>query len=119
MRNLRDLDQYRQLNEEIAFYGCNGNGECGLFLIPSPATGVRLKVIASAGDGWDHVSVSTERRTPNWFEMEFVRKLCFKPDEIAWQYHVPEGSHINFHPNCLHIWRKHDFAMPMPPKEFV
>ncbi len=83
---------------------------CGLY---------RLRIIASIGQGWDHVSVSLEKRMPTWDEMEFVRKKLFKPDEVVWQYHVPEDDHINIHPNCLHMWRKHGFKMPMPPKVFV
>lgn len=64
-----------------------------------------LRIIASNGAGWDHVSVSLPDRCPTWDDMEYVRKLFFKPDETVMQLHVPESDHINNHPYCLHLWR--------------
>lgn len=113
MRNLRDLDQYREHEAELAFYGCHGDNTCGMFTING------LHIIAAAGDGWDHVSVSLTRRTPSWGEMARVNRLFFEDNELTWQYHMPVADHINCHPHTLHIWRKHDFTMPTPPKEFV
>jgi hypothetical protein len=83
--------------------------------------GVVLKVIASVGDGWDHVSVSVENRCPTWDEMEFVAKLFFKPDEVAIQLHVREKDHINNHPFVLHWWRplSRFKSIPLPPKRLV
>jgi hypothetical protein len=83
---------------------------CGLYL---------LRVVASAGGGWDHVSVSLANRTPTWAELEYVRKLLFKPDEVVVQYHVPAEDHVNIHPYCLHLWRPHGVQLPLPPKIFV
>jgi hypothetical protein len=55
--------------------------------------------------------VSTaQAQIPNWYE---------KPKEIAWEYHMNEDDHISIHPYVLHIWRKHNFRMPTPPKVFV
>jgi len=45
--------------------------------------------------------------------------MFFEDDETCWQYHVPSSDHINIHPYVLHIWRKQDFEMPMPPVEMV
>lgn len=67
--------------------------------------GQRLRVIASTGGGWDHVSVSTAHRCPTWDETSHVKKLFFYPDETVMQLHVPEAQHINCHPHCLHLWR--------------
>jgi hypothetical protein len=35
------------------------------------------------------------------------------------QLHVATADHINCHPYCLHLWRPHAAAIPLPPKEFV
>ncbi len=72
-------------------------------------------VVASWGEGWDHVSISLARRCPSWDEMEWIKKIFFKDDELVMQLHVPTGKHINVHPNCLHLWRPQDQEIPIPP----
>jgi hypothetical protein len=120
MRNLNELDQYRmRAADTYQVFGHPGDENSGAFRMASCMDGSILVIIASNDAGWDHVSVSRKNRAPNWFEMEQVKKAFFAEDEVAWQYHVPVKDHINIHPNVLHIWRKHDFAMPMPPKIFV
>lgn len=115
MRNLHELDQYRLTDERIiASYGSTGDETCGAFQVPSPVNGEPLQIVASAGLGWDHVSVSKRRRTPTWGEMEHVKRLFFRPDEVAMQLHVPEAEHINLHPNCLHLWRSQTHEIPLP-----
>lgn len=117
MRNLRLLDAFRV--EAPSFWGFNGDETCGAFLIRSPTGSYSLRVIASAGDGWDHVSVSLSNRCPNWIEMDHVKRLFFKDDETAMQLHVPPSDNINFHPYCLHLWRPHDAEIPRPPAWMV
>jgi len=80
---------------------------------------VMLRVIASIGGGWDHASVSLADRTPVWEELEFVKRLLFKPDEVAIQFHVPADDHINVHPYTLHLWRSHRQRIRLPPKVFI
>lgn len=80
---------------------------------------IELRVIASSGKGWDHVSVSLAHRTPTWYELEYVRKLLFKPDETVVQFHLPARDHVNIHPNTLHLWRPIHKKLPLPPKELV
>jgi hypothetical protein len=46
-------------------------GNHGAFTIPFES--FILHVIASDGQGWEHVSVSLSHRTPNWREMCFVK----------------------------------------------
>ena len=99
--------------------GWPGDGTCGAFIIPSPIDGRILRVIAAAGDGWDHVSVSLEKRPPNWREMSAMHRMFFKPDEVAMQLHVPVAEHINDHPHVLHMWRPLDQPIPMPPRNMV
>lgn len=120
MRNLYDLDEYRDVSEQvIAFYGSTGDATTGAFLVPSPIDKQNMRVVAVADSGWDHVSVSRANRCPNWQEMEYVKRLFFKDDETAMQLHLPPSDHINCHPNVLHIWRPHDVPIPLPPKEFI
>lgn len=121
MKNLDALNGYRRRTEDVlARFGSFGDGTCGVFDLPSPATAVTLMCIASSGGGWDHVSVSLPNRTPNWREMELVKRTFFRDDETAMQLHVPPKEHISVHQNCLHIWRPNDGReIPLPPPEFV
>lgn len=79
----------------------------------------KLRVIASWGGGWDHVSVSHPTRTPLYEEMEWIREKFFEDDEVVMQLSVARADHINTHVYCLHMWRPQDQEIPMPPKEFV
>jgi len=110
------LDRYRI---DSPFHGWRGDDTCGVFAMPSPIDGGELRVVASSGDCWDHVSVSRKNRPPNWAEMEFVKRQFFKDDEVAMQLHVPTADHISVHPNCLHIWRPQDRDIPRPPPWMV
>lgn len=113
------MDKHRVTSLDIVLmFGSLGDEKAGMFEIPAP-WGATLRIIACAGDGWDHVSVSTQRRCPNWHEMEFAKRLFFEDDEIAMQLHVTPADHINVHPYCLHLWRPHGQRIPLPPKEMV
>ena len=90
----------------------------GWYLIRGPL-GAQLKVIASDGEGWDHVSVSLPNRTPTYEEMDFVRQLFFRDDEAVMQLHVPLSDHVNFHRFCLHLWRPQSVEIPRPPAHLV
>lgn len=105
--------------EVVQLYGTVGDHGNGAFRIPFRQTGVELKVLASNGNGWDHVSVSLRHRTPNWYELEYVARLFFKDDEVCMQLHLPLKDHVSIHPNCLHLWRPQGEAIPVPPVEFV
>jgi len=114
MRNLRIHDRYRvKMN-------------LGTMLAPEyegafefQYKGKLLGVVASNGDGWDHVSVSTKDRCPTWDEMDYVKRCFFNDYETAMQLHVPASDHISYHPYCLHMWRPHDVEIPRPPNELV
>lgn len=123
MRNLREFDGWR-----IASSPLDMDRNAAAIADVSGAFGFRLSkegpnfvVIASSGDGWDHVSVSTRDRCPTWEEMDRIKRIFFKPAEVAMQLHLPADDHINCHPYTLHIWRPHGVkrAIPLPPKEFV
>lgn len=72
-------------------------------------------VIASDGEGWEHVSVSFPDRCPTWDEMCKVKALFWDDEDCVIQYHPPQSAHINNHPYCLHMWRPVAAAIPMPP----
>lgn len=120
MRNLHEIDHYRDRSPEIiSYYGSSGDGGTGVFNLPSPRTQVTLRVIASDGMDWDHVSVSLPNRCPNWTEMEHVKRTFFQEHETAMQLHVPPSDHINRHPYCLHLWRPQKAEIPRPPAGMV
>jgi hypothetical protein len=111
MRDLHTLDRYR-------LHGLGDAGE-GAFEVPSCIDRQLLRVIASTGYGWDHVSVSRRTRCPNWTEMEQIKRLFFEDTEVAMQIHVPVSEHLSYHPYCLHIWRPQDREIPTPPAILV
>jgi len=61
-------NEYRIRNGELGSTDEMGNN--GAFLIPYQS--FNLRVIASDGIGWEHVSVSVPNRTPPWREMCFI-----------------------------------------------
>lgn len=95
-------------------------GPYGAFFVQGPC-GCELKIVASGADetGWEHVSVSTPRRPPNWQEMCFVKDLFWEPEECVMQLHPPRSEYVNNHPNCLHMWRPIETPIPMPPSILV
>lgn len=120
LRNLYELDRFRRKDRHvIESWGWAGDEAAGMFMIPSPIDQKPMAVIASSGEGWDHVSVSRPTRCPNWPEMTFIASLFFKEDECAMQLHVPSGDHVNNHPFCLHWWRPLNADIPLPPSIMV
>lgn len=99
-------------------------GLTGCFYVHGPC-GEELKIIASDADGgpeaegWEHVSVSTRRRCPNWPEMCFVKSLFWKPDETVVQFHPPESDYVNNHAYCLHLFRDTLHEQHRPPSILV
>jgi hypothetical protein len=121
VKDLTELDAYRRRDKRVlAMYGWTGDNTCGVFELPLPKTGVVLLIVASADEGWEHLSVSLPNRTPNWTEMEHAKRTFFKDDETAMQLHVPPKDHKNLHPFTLHIWRPtNGQSIPRPPEDFV
>lgn len=128
MRDLRELERYRNRAAALAFYGGLTDPGMdkwhGFFLVPVKGSKRPLRVLANSGEmpgshGWDHVSVSLPGRCPNWGEMDQVKRLFFRPDEVAMQLHPQESEHISNHPYCLHIWRPVAADIPLPPSLLV
>ncbi len=96
-------------------------GNNGLFVLKNPKLKRVLRVIASEGFGWEHVSVSLSHRTPSWPEMCFVKDLFWEPVDMVVQFHPVEEDYVNHHPYCLHLWRKcktNDFC-ETPPIQLI
>lgn len=92
-------------------------GDAGNFMLVIPNRG--LRIIASDGMGWDHVSVSLADRCPTWDEMEWVKRELFADTDCVMQLHVPVSDHKNCHPYCLHLWRPQQAEIPRPPSIMV
>ena len=96
-------------------------GMAGGFRLIGP-NGVMLLVMSSGtedGTGWEHVSVTTQTRPPNWSEMCFVKDVFWAEDECVVQYHPPRSEYVNCHPYCLHLWKQAGGAFPMPSSLLV
>jgi hypothetical protein len=121
MIDLSTLDRYRiKDGRVVAFYGSIGDDKSGAFRVPSASSGNDLLIIASSDGGWDHVSVSKPKmRLPTWTEMEQVKRLFFRDDEVAFQLHVRPNDHISLHDGCLHLWRPIGMEIPTPPARMV
>lgn len=93
----------------------NSDGNNGMFFVPFRPGGPRLKVIASDGEGWEHVSVSLPVRCPTWEEMCRIVALFWDEDDCVMQLHPPRSQWISNHRYCLHLWRPTAAAIPQPP----
>lgn len=92
----------------------------GAYRITGPKR--KLNIICGVCGGWEHVSVSIDRRkneTPTWDEMCFVKNLFWSEDEVVVQYHPAKADYVNIHPGVLHLWRPLWSSLPTPPKSFV
>lgn len=90
----------------------------GAFLIEL-SRGQKCFVIASDGEGWEHVSVSRTDRCLTWEEMCMVKSMFWSDDDCVIQYHPPKSEYVNNHPYCLHLWRPVGIELPTPPSIFV
>lgn len=113
MKNLNTLNHLREWALERRCYGGNGDNKAGMFSFNE------LRIIATSGSGWEHVSVSLGTRCPTWDEMELVKRMFFEDHETAMQLHVPPAEHVNCHPFCLHLWRPLGIDIPRPPSILV
>jgi len=85
-------------------------GNNGQFLFPP------FLMIASDGEGWEHVSVSLVNRTPHWREMNFIKDLFWDDEDVVIQYHPAKSQYVNYHEFCLHLWRPIGVELPVPDK---
>lgn len=113
-------ERYRLQNHSAQWSSQTGD-PYGAFTIPGPCS-TDLRVIASDATDevpWEHVSVSTHNRTPNWREMCYVKDLFWEEEQAVVQFHPPKSEWINNHPYCLHLWRPTHVDIPRPPSVTV
>ncbi len=108
---------YRVRTGRLASVTSDGNN--GAFRVPMLADNISVNVIASDGEGWEHVSVSLPNRCPTWEEMCRIKALFWDGDDCVIQFHPPVTDYVNNHPYCLHLWRPIRAAVPMPPRWMV
>ena len=94
-------------------------GNNGAFLFSAAPGRARLMVIASDGEGWEHVSVSNPARCPTWEEMCWIKGQFWGAEDCVIQYHPRASEYVNDHPFCLHLWRPIGAAIPEPPRWMV
>lgn len=108
-------EQFRMVYGALRSTPDHGNN--GAFLV---RIGKRqFTVIASDGEGWEHVSVSLDDRCPTWREMCRIKDVFWDRSDVVMQLHPSESEYVNLHPNCLHLWRPIDQSIPLPPAWMV
>lgn len=118
MRNPPD-DRLKQARIRVGMHASpDSYGNTGAFVIRGPQR-TKLFIVASDGQGWEHVSVSCETRCPSWKEMCFVKDLFWDAEETVVQYHPRKSTYVDCHPNCLHLWRPIGIGLPEPPPLLV
>lgn len=118
MSNWNYLNQYRV--KEGRFGTQPEAGFNGFFCLI--LNGLKVKCIASDGEGWQHVSVSLETQTmfpPSWSIMCQVKDLFWEPNDWVVQFHPAESEYVNQHPGCLHLWRPTKQPLPIPDSLMV
>lgn len=114
MKNLNELNKYRV---DLFGNGYLGDEYNGAFKISYQGT--YYFVIASNGEGWEHVSVSHSQRIPSWEVMCKIKDMFFHEEEVVMQLHPKKSEYVNNHSNCLHLWRPINEIIPTPPKFLV
>jgi len=115
-------EQYRLiLPKSDPYHTTKSDGNNGAFSLPPylALSKLRIMVIASDGEGWEHVSASTKSRCPTWEEMCYVKDLFWDGEDCVVQYHPAKEHYVNNHPYTLHLWRSVAFKFPIPPMRMV
>ena len=81
--------------------------------------GNRFYFVFSWNNGWEHLSVSTQYKTPTWDEMCMFKDIFFREDEACVEYHPRKDDYVNLHKHCLHIWKPLKKSLPIPDKSLV
>lgn len=62
---------------------------------------------------WDHVSMHVEKpelRCPTYTEMVWLKDLCWKSCEVAFQVHPADKNYVNMFEYALHLWRDNSMS---------
>lgn len=114
-------EQFRIKNGSHGSNSTYGNN--GAFIIPFKPSKALIKmfVIASDYEGWEHVSVSVKgaKRCPSWEAMCFIKDLFWDDEDAVIQFHPPKSEYVNTHAYTLHLWRPIGQAFPLPDSILV
>lgn len=118
MRNLLTVQKDRVLQRDtrpgtLAYLGDHDPQVTGVFFMRGQYGNV-IKIIATVGLGWEHVSASLEHRVPSWSEMCEIKDAFWTEDDCVVQYHPPKEDYVSYHPNCLHLWKPIGVELPRP-----
>lgn len=120
MKNLDNISNFRRI--DLYGDGFLGDEANGAFIIDRYNTGEFYLVIASNGQGWDHVSVTIHKKNggsvkkcPSYQEMMMIKEKLFSEEDVVFQLHPREEDYINTHPYCLHLWKPNNCNMVVPP----
>lgn len=113
MKNLEIIKQSNRLKiEEEA-----EDGIMGYYF--DPVNQKKYFFIFSWSGGWEHLSISTPNKTPDWDTMCRVKELFWEDEEACVEYHPKKSEYVNQHPHCLHIWKPLNVELPTPPSIYV
>lgn len=108
-------ESYRIINHPTM--GSNRSfGNNGAFKIP--LEDVTAFVIASDGEGWEHVSVHIVNDgvddIPIWEEMVNIKNMFWDDEDTVIQFHPKRSEYKNHNENVLHLWKQVgvDFQLP-------
>ena len=110
---MRDLSEIRA-SRHIVMGPETADGFRGWLVKPFKERQVSL--VASWGEGWEHVSVVMRNRCPTWDEMCLAKNIFWREDECVAQFHPPKSEYVNNHPYCLHLWKPMGREIETPPK---
>ena len=79
-----------------------------------------VRIIASDGAGWEHVSVSLEgQKMPGWNLMCQIKDVFWDKEDTVIQYHPAMKDYVNHHPACFHLWKPVGVELPCPPSHLI
>jgi len=117
MRDLEEILENRKL--KILFH----INQPGIIRIGAklndPVTRKSWLVYFTRAMGWEHLSVGSNMKTPDWDTMCLAKDIFFRPDECCVEYHPKEEDYVNMHEHTLHVWKEIDKEFPAPPSIMV
>ena len=70
-----------------------------------PVTRKTWKFVFSDDPTFEHLSVSSHNKTPDWDTMCKLKEIFFQDEEECVEFHPKKSEYLNLHEHCLHIWR--------------
>lgn len=121
---MKEIDEIKKTSGLMIRGGEKKNGFGGTYNIVEykngkPKIKQQLNFMISWACGFEHLSVSTPVRCPTWNEMQMMKEIFFKDDEVCMQLHPAKENYINNMEYCLHIWRPINKEIPCPPNIMV